>query len=166
MSDFNFNMFSVNFDRPDATAQLKGSALAPGLEGFVRFYSVPGGTLVRADVCGLPVYKPASPGGQPVGPFGFHIHEGSTCELGDGRNAYASAGGHYNPQKQPHGNHAGDLPVLFSNAGCAHMCVFTNKFKVKDVVGKTVIIHQNPDDYRTEPAGNSGVRIGCGVIVK
>lgn len=158
--------FKMEFDKPDAVADLKGSALAPKLSGTVYFYSTQGGTVVRADVCGLPTYKPAQNGEQPIGPFGFHIHDGSTCGLGDGKSAFQSAGGHYNPRKQPHGNHAGDLPVLFSNNGCAHMSVYTNKFKPSDVIGKTIIIHQNPDDYRTEPAGNSGARIGCGVIGK
>jgi len=64
----------------------------------------------------------------------------------------------------PHGNHAGDFPVLFSNNGVARMCFFTNKFKVADIIGKAVVIHQNPDDYRTQPAGDSGKRLACGVI--
>ena len=44
------------------------------------------------------------------------------------------------------------------------MCFYTNKFSVFDILNKAVIIHQSPDDYRTDPAGNSGKRIGCGVI--
>lgn len=147
-----------------AAAELKGSALAPGLNGTVRFYETRGGTLVRADICGLPSYQAAPPGGQPVGPFGFHIHEGGTCGVGNGQSAFAGAGGHYNPEGYSHGNHAGDLPVLFSNHGCAHMIVFTDRFRPRDIVGRTVIIHQNPDDFRTQPAGNSGARIACGVI--
>lgn len=150
--------------RPEAVAVLRGSALEPQISGTTEFYPAPGGTIVKVDVCGLPEYRPAMPGGQPIGPFGFHIHEGGTCGLGDGRDPFAAAGSHYNPQNQPHGNHAGDLPVLFSNHGCAHMTVFTDKFRVKDIVGRTVIIHQNPDDFRTQPAGNSGVRIACGVV--
>jgi Cu-Zn family superoxide dismutase len=54
--------------------------------------------------------------------------------------------------------------VLFSNAGYAMMCVYTDKFRAADAVGKTVVIHLNPDDYRTEPAGDSGARLACGVI--
>ena len=65
---------------------------------------------------------------------------------------------------QPHGNHAGDFPVLFSNNGVARMCFFTNKFKVADIIGKAVVIHQSPDDYRTQPAGDAGKRLACGVI--
>ncbi|MDR3645647.1 MAG: superoxide dismutase family protein [Clostridia bacterium] len=156
--------FRLDYRNPQAVAEMKGSALAPNLTGTVQFFDAPGGTVVRADVCGLPPYKPAPQGGQPIGPFGFHIHEGPICGLGDGRNAFMGAAGHYNPKGQPHGNHAGDLPVLFSNNGCAHMIVYTSQFKPSHVVGHTVIIHQNPDDFRTQPAGNSGARIGCGVI--
>jgi superoxide dismutase, Cu-Zn family len=72
----------------------------------------------------------------------------------------------YNPLfiNQPHGNHVGDFPVLFSNYGYAYMCFFTDKFKVADIIGKLVVIHENSDDYRTQPAGNSGKKLACGVI--
>ena len=77
---------------------------------------------------------------------------------------FTSAGGHWNPDNQPHGNHAGDFPVLFSNDGYAEMQFFTNRFKPKDVIGKAIIIHQNPDDYRSQPSGNAGKRLACGII--
>jgi Cu-Zn family superoxide dismutase len=157
-------VINYNVTAPFAYAEIKGGVLAPQVSGRVEFYPAPGGTLVRVDVRGLPPYRPAMGNSQPIGPFGFHIHEGSTCGLGDGRNPFESAMGHYNPRRQPHGNHAGDLPVLFSNGGEAHMQVYTDKFRPRDVVGRTVIIHQNPDDFRTQPAGNSGSRIACGVI--
>lgn len=156
----------IKFEKPDAVSTVRGGVFAPGVNGTIKFYNTPGGTVVKVDICGLPPFRPALQGSQPVGPFGFHIHEGSTCNLGDGTNPFAGAGGHYNPKKQPHGNHAGDLPVLFSNNGCAYMVFFTDKFRAKDIIGRTVIIHQNPDDYRTEPAGNSGPRIACGVIIR
>lgn len=70
----------------------------------------------------------------------------------------------YNEDTLPHGNHSGDFPVLFSNDEYARMSFFTDKFKPTDIIGKSVIIHENPDDYRSQPAGNSGKRIACGVI--
>ena len=70
----------------------------------------------------------------------------------------------YNEDTLPHGNHSGDFPVLFSNNGYARMSFFTDKFKPEDIINRSVIIHQNPDDYRSQPAGNSGKRIACGVI--
>ncbi|MDI3547125.1 MAG: superoxide dismutase, Cu-Zn family [Halanaerobiales bacterium] len=145
-------------------AIIRGGPLAPFIRGIVTFRSVPGGTEVYARISGLPPYKPARDGKPPIGPHGFHIHEKGNCEVGDPENPFQAAGGHWNPDNQPHGNHAGDFPVLFSNNGIARMCFFTNRFKPKDVVGRAVIIHQNPDDYRTQPAGDAGKRLACGVI--
>jgi Cu-Zn family superoxide dismutase len=147
-----------------AVAYLNGSSLAPNLSGKVTFTEVPNGTEVSVEVNGLPAYKPAVDGNPPVGPHGFHIHEGSSCATSNKPEPFMSAGGHWNPNNQPHGNHAGDFPVLFSNNGYAKMTFFTNKFNVDEVIGKTVIIHENPDDYRTQPAGASGKRLACGVI--
>ena len=56
------------------------------------------------------------------------------------------------------------LSVLFSNDGYSSMCFFTNRFNSQDIIGRSIIIHENPDDYRTQPAGNSGKRLACGVI--
>lgn len=147
-----------------AYAKFRGSIYAPNLHGEIYFYQVYGGTEVHVEVWGLPLYQPASNGESPISPFGFHIHEFGLCEKGDSKDPYESAGGHWNPTNQPHGNHAGDFPVLFSNNGYARMSFFTDKFIPAEIINKSVIIHQNPDDYRTQPSGNSGKRIGCGVI--
>jgi Cu-Zn family superoxide dismutase len=120
--------------------------------------------MVCARLCGLPCYRPAQGGEQPIGPHGFHLHECGVCKVGDPAEPFKAAGEHWNPTSQPHGNHAGDFPVLFSNNGRAEMSFFTSKFCVQEVIGKAVIIHQNPDDYRTQPAGNAGKRLACGVI--
>lgn len=148
----------------EAVAYLRGSSLAPQISGYVIFRDVPGGTQVCVEVSGLPEYKPGENGESPIGPHGFHIHETGSCEMGNHEEPFMAAGGHWNPYGQPHGNHAGDFPVLFSNHGIARMCFFTDKFKVKDVLGRAVVIHSSPDDYRTQPAGNSGKRLACGVI--
>jgi Cu-Zn family superoxide dismutase len=121
------------------------------------------GTWVCSEVWGLPPYQPAT-NGDPVGPHGFHVHEFGTCEVGDPSNPFQAAGGHWNPFGQRHGNHAGDFPVLFSNDGYALMCFFTDRFFPAQVIGRSVIIHLNPDDYRSQPAGDSGLRLACGVI--
>ncbi len=147
-----------------AVAIIKGGPLRPEITGIVYFYNVPGGTLVSVNVDGLPDYKPASNGKNPIGPHGFHIHEYGNCATGDQVSPFQAAGGHWNPTNQPHGNHAGDFPVLFSNDGKASMTFFTNKFKPWDVIGKSVIIHESPDDYRSQPAGDAGKRLACGVI--
>lgn len=147
-----------------ATARLSGGPLAPGIRGIVTFREVPGGTMVCINVTGLPPYKPGTQNTLPVGPHGFHIHQNGTCEVGDPSTPFTAAGEHWNPTNQPHGNHAGDFPVIFSNSGRAYMCFFTNKFRVSDIIGKAVIIHESPDDYRSQPAGNAGKRLACGVI--
>lgn len=144
--------------------QIKGSPQYPNLIGRVVFKDVPYGTEVYVEISGLPAYTPPRGKNQPIGPFGFHIHQHGVCDVGDPNSPFKSTGGHWNPTNQPHGNHAGDFPVLFSNNGYARMSFFTNKFRVADIIGKAVVIHQNPDDYRSQPAGNSGKPIGCGVI--
>lgn len=145
-------------------AEIRGGPLAPNLYGVVTFKEVVNGTEVYIEVWGLPPYKPAENNKPPIGPHGFHIHENGNCQIGDPENPFQAAGGHWNPTNQPHGNHAGDFPVIFSNNGYAKMNFFTDKFKPADIIGKSVIIHQNPDDYRSQPAGNSGKRLACGVI--
>ncbi|WP_082789022.1 superoxide dismutase family protein [Desulfolucanica intricata] len=157
---------SINLpaSNPVAIANVKGGPLRPQIEGTVEFFQVPDGTWVCAEIKGLPPYQPASNGEDPIGPHGFHIHQFGNCQVGDPQNPFQAAGEHWNPTNQPHGNHAGDFPVLFSNRGYANMCFFTNAFKLEQAIGKSVIIHQNPDDYRTQPAGDAGKRLACGVI--
>lgn len=149
---------------PAAIAIIQGGPFAPPLRGLVCFYEAPSGTWVTVNITGLPAFQPGSNANNPVGPHGFHIHEFGSCEVGDPANPFQTAGGHWNPDNQPHGNHAGDFPVLFSNHGMAMSTFFTDRFMPNDVIGKSVIIHQNPDDYRSQPAGNSGKRLACAII--
>jgi len=147
-----------------AIADIRGGPLAPEISGYIMFTEAEGGTFVYADISGLPSYRPAQGDNPPIGPHGFHVHEHGRCEIGDPSDPFQAAGGHWNPTNQPHGNHAGDFPVLFSNNGRSLMQFFTNKFRINDVIGKAIIIHQNPDDYRSQPAGAAGKRLACGVI--
>lgn len=147
-----------------ARADIKGGPLAPDLRGYVIFTPAPNGTNVCVNVVGLPPYKPATNDEGPIGPHGFHIHENGNCTVGDSDDPFQAAGGHWNPDNQPHGHHAGDFPVLFSNNGAARMCFFTSRFKITDVIGKSIIIHKNPNDYRSQPSGDAGKRLACGLI--
>lgn len=144
--------------RPNAWAVISGSETHPGLSGVVRFYQTRCGVLVAAEVSGLP--EAGEPCGSGV--FGFHIHSGARC-AGDGE-PFAAAQGHYNPGDCPHPAHAGDLPPLFANCGRAFQAFLTDRFTVREIIGKTVIIHAAPDDFTTQPAGNAGKRIACGEI--
>lgn len=124
------------------------------ITGTVRFYRQGNWTVVVADICGLPESE--------TGFFGFHIHEGGNCR----GESFANTGSHYNPCEQPHPMHAGDLPPLLGCHGKAYMAVFTERFLPEEVVGRTVVIHSQPDDFHTQPAGNAGEKIACGVIRK
>ena len=90
---------------------------------------------------------------------------GTSC-TGNKDDEFANSKAHYNPNKCPHPYHAGDLPPLLENNGTAYMSVLINKFKLKDIIGKVLIIHDMPDDFSTQPSGNSGKKIACGKIEK
>ena len=151
-----------------AVARVQGGPLAPSLSGTVVFRQTPDGVIVTVEVTGLPPYVPGNLAGtppiQPIGPHGFHIHAVGDCTVGDPSAPFGAALGHYKVGTQVHGDHAGDLPVLFSNDGRAKMTVLTDAFDVSDVNGRAVILHKNPDDYRTDPTGAAGPRLACGVI--
>ena len=149
--------------RPEASAILKGGMAHPGLGGTVRFYTHSDGVLVVADVWGLPR------GGTdqcPGGVFGLHIHEGPCCCQKPGEEPFFGAGGHYNPRGCPHPYHAGDLPPLFAHEGKAWYAVLLHRFTVDEILGRPVIVHGGVDDFSSQPAGNAGPRIGCGIIQK
>ena len=142
-------------NRPDAIAEILGGVDAPQLSGCVRFYQENGYVLIVARISGLPRESGS-------GFFGFHIHQGGNC-CGTG---FSDTGSHYNPTVQAHPEHAGDLPPLLWCQGNAYLSVRTDRFSVKDIIGKTVVIHSEPDDFHTQPAGNAGKKIACGVIRK
>lgn len=110
---------------------------------------------------------------KPGAEHGFHVHEKGDCSSGDGM----STGGHFNPLGKPHGahdsaeRHAGDLPSLKADAAGRvdvrlRLGGVTIGSEPTDIVGRGLIVHAQPDDYRTQPTGNAGARIACGVIVR
>lgn len=136
----------------NAVAELKGSEEYPNLYGTVKFYQKKNYVLVKVCITGLPKTESCF--------FGFHIHSGNSCRGEE----FSGSQGHFNPTDTPHPQHAGDLPpLLLCNSG-AYMTVATNRFRVKDIIGQTVIIHNMPDDFTTQPSGNAGTKIACGVI--
>ena len=149
----------------DAIAYVGGSSIAPRLKGTVKFKCQNGGTWVYADISGLPPYSPATADKPQVSPFGFHIHEGKCCGENTGAEPFTAAGGRWNPDNQPCGHYAGDFPALIPSHGIAKLAFFTDRFMPEEVIGKTVVIHQSPDDYKAQPSGANIPRIGCGVIV-
>jgi Cu-Zn family superoxide dismutase len=145
---------------PSAWAYMKGSASYPDIRGDVTFYETPYGVLAAVELMGLPFpFDPCR--STPV--FGFHIHEGGSC-TGNAQEAFIDAGAHYNPRGCPHPYHAGDLPPLFGVDGRAFAIFLTGRFTVREIIGKTIILHSMPDDFHTQPAGNAGEKIACGAI--
>ena len=145
---------------PRAVAKLEATK-GNSVWGSVSFVESGSVVLVRADVRSL----------RPGGEFGFHVHEKGDCSSGDGM----SAGGHFNPAGKAHAHfknterHAGDLPSLRADAeGNATYAFETTLLTVRpgatSVVGRAIVIHANPDDYASQPAGNAGARIACGLI--
>jgi Cu-Zn family superoxide dismutase len=144
-----------------ASAKLEGKSGSRAW-GNVSFRELGDKVEVRGDVRDLP----------PGRHFGFHVHEKGDCSAPDAM----SAGGHFNPAGKPHGHpdksperHAGDMPNLRSDAeGNAVYAFTTNLLAVSpgptSVVGRAVVVHANPDDYSSQPAGNAGPRIACGLI--
>ncbi|MCI8423025.1 MAG: superoxide dismutase family protein [Lawsonibacter sp.] len=158
-SNSKLHLLSVLRSRPTAVARMAGSESCPDILGVVRFYQINEGVIVWAEVNGLPL--PERPCQERV--FGFHIHKGTDCK-GNMDDPFADAMSHYDLSGCEHPYHAGDLPPLFGNNGFALSIFLTDRFSVKEVIGRTVIIHDHPDDFATQPSGNSGTKIACGVI--
>ena len=130
--------------------------------GTVTVAETPHGLLVRGTVEGLP-----------PGPHGIHFHETGKCEP-----PFASAGGHFNPAQKTHGvlspggPHAGDLPNLMVPASgkldfetfAPGLSLSTGPGAVLDADGTAIVVHAKADDHKSQPAGDSGDRIACGVL--
>lgn len=155
------NLFPLLQRLPSAVAVMRGRAENRGIHGTVKFYQAAGGVLVVADIHGLPASAEVCQ--SPI--FAFHIHGGTDCG-GNAEDPFANAGSHYNPNDCPHPYHAGDMPPLFSVGGRAFLAFLIDRFNVKEILGKTVIIHDGLDDFSSQPAGNAGSKIACGVISK
>lgn len=115
--------------------------------------------------------------GLPAGEHGVHVHTTGRCEVSaDG--AFTSAGGHFNPDGRQHGlenpagPHAGDLPNMSVGAdGRGTLTATTDRFTLSegghtlfDADGAAIVVHADRDDLRSDPAGNAGARIACGVL--
>ncbi len=152
-------LWKIFSETPAAAAHIQGNMEYPEIRGVAQFYQTPQGVLVVTEVMGLPV-------GEDIcrqGIYAVHIHNGTSC-TGNESDSFANAMSHYNPNNCDHPYHAGDMPPLFENDGYALTVFVTNRFRVEDVIGKTVIVHDNRDDFTSQPAGDSGRKIACGTI--
>ncbi len=131
------------------------------VDGLVTFIQVDDGVKITATVNNLV-----------PGSHGFHIHEFGDCSSPDGM----SAGGHFNPGKKPHGGpdslerHAGDLGNLVADEHGVAKYERVDKVITLEgpdtIIGRSIVVHANPDDHHTQPTGNAGGRVACGVIEK
>ncbi len=129
------------------------------VRGTVTFTKTSGGMKIVADIEGLT-----------PGKHGIHIHENGDCSAPDG----SSAGGHFNPREKEHAGHEsmnrheGDLGnITADNNGKAHLDITDNVMTfegTESILGKSVIVHEKEDDLKSQPSGNSGSRIACGII--
>jgi Cu-Zn family superoxide dismutase len=141
-----------------ALASASGSLIS----GRVVLLPVPQGVRITGTIGGL----------RPGGSFGFHVHERGDCSAVDA----SSAGGHFNPGAAQHGragthtHHLGDMDNLLADReGLAHLDLVLQGASLgggagTDILGRALVVHADPDDYRSQPAGNAGVRVACGVI--
>ena len=142
-----------------AKAEVRGGKKYPRIRGIVNFRQTSKGVLITAKIYNLPT----TIGKCNKRIFGFHIHEGMSCS-GNEQDEFADTKSHYNPGNCKHPHHAGDLPPLFENKGYAYMNFFTDRFTLKEIIGKAIVIHSMPDDFTSQPSGNSGEKIACGII--
>ena len=130
------------------------------VSGTVTFTAVAGGVQIHAEIAGLT-----------PGKHGFHIHEFGDCSAADA----SSAGAHFNPTNQPHAGpdaaarHEGDMGNVEADAsGNAKLDYVDHQISLandaKSAIGRSVVVHAKPDDLKTQPSGDSGARIACGVI--
>jgi Cu-Zn family superoxide dismutase len=152
----------VTMSGPKAVAVLEPTK-GNNVRGTINFMQHGNRVNVSGTVSGL----------KPESEVGFHIHEVGDCSSGDGM----SAKGHFNPQSKPHGSpdnperHAGDMPMLRADANGnasvdANLDIMTVEPGPNSILDRAVIVHVQPDDYRTQPTGNAGARAACGVIRK
>ena len=146
---------------PTAAAEIRGSAVYENIRGKVDFYDTYGGTIVAVEIYGLPEELEDKGSGF----YGFHVHKGGSC-TGNAKDFFADTGMHYDEENHAHPEHAGDLPVLLSNGGVIWAILYTGRFSPEDVIGRTIVLHKQADDFRSQPSGDSGEKIACGEIVE
>ena len=149
---------SLKFPKADAVAVMIPTE-GQMVTGVVTFVEVTDGVRIKADITGLP-----------PGPHGIHIHEYGDCRSEDGR----LAGAHFNPENQPHAapdgkdRHAGDLGnIVADQNGNADLDIVNPMISLQGangILGRSVVVHAQADDFSTQPDGSAGERLACGTI--
>ena len=141
---------------PSAMAWVRGGSMYPAISGLVKFYETPyQGVLVSVEFFNLPGVN--QPGASNF--LAMHIHQNGSCT-----DDFMNAGAHFGIPGSMHPHHKGDLIPLLSNQGYAWTAFYDKRFTVSEILGRSVIVHMNPDDFHTQPSGNAGAMIACGEI--
>ncbi len=130
---------------PCGVAQICGTEEFPSVCGTLMLYQSSAGVFSVVSVSGVP--KEFGCGNI----LAMHIHDPKT-------------GKHYNPEDTAHPFHAGDMPPLFVDGGCAWSAFMSERFNVNEVIGKEIVIHRRRDDFTSQPSGDAGEMIACGKI--
>ncbi len=144
-------------ERPALIGLLSGGLGHEDINGTAAVFWLPDAVWLEAQFDGLPASEV----------FGFHIHDGTVCTA---ENGFSDAGSHLDLCGEGvwcgrHPYHAGDLPPVFSDGdGAAVFGVYLDRARIEDISGKTIVLHSRPDDFRSQPAGDSGIRIACGIL--
>lgn len=130
---------------PVATAQIEGCESYPCIRGTMMLYPSQTGVFLVVSVENIPSELGCG------NILAMHIHDPET-------------GAHYNPEGTPHPHHAGDLPPLFVEKNEAWSAFLTERFDIREVIGKHIVIHRRRDDFTTQPSGDAGEKVACGTI--
>lgn len=146
-----------------ATATLQGAPADTDFQGTITFTPEGNGVRVVAHLEGVDV----------DGEHGFHVHQTGECTHGEGDKHFTTAGGHFNPANVEHAcpptepRHAGDLGNIQVSGGTGHLEQTSTLISLtgeNSVVGKAIILHAKADDCKTQPTGDAGDRLACGVV--
>lgn len=156
MNNKNIFSLSIQSNTPDASAIIRGGDAYPDLIGVANFYQTraDSGLMVEVELSHLPDSVSYSPRF-----LGLHIHENGDCS-----NDFDDTGMHYNPTNAVHPYHLGDLPSVLNSSGYAFLAFYDGFLDLRGISGRSIILHDQRDDFTTQPSGDSGSKIACGVI--
>ncbi len=156
--NFIFNNAANKYlNKPYARAIISGNNLNGEIKGEVFFYNTELGVIIETKIMGLKDGKKCKNSF-----YAMHIHDGNNCnELND---KYINVYSHYNPDGCIHPNHKGDLLPIVGNKIYSYSKILYDTFSPEEIIDKIVIIHDSFDDFTTQPSGNAGKMIACGVI--
>lgn len=156
MKDKTIFSMSILNNHPDASAIIQGGSDYPRISGIANFYYTRWniGLMVEVELANLPNSTSYAPRF-----LGMHIHENGNC-----LENFENTGLHYNPTNAVHPYHLGDLPSVLNSNGYAYFVFYDSFLSLNDIMNRSIIIHSKSDDFKSQPSGDSGDKIACGII--